>query len=72
MTPTDILPLLTGPAAAVAVLVWVVWMQRQDIKEMRREREALLKRADSAEEAARTTLAVLSAATGRGDRGRGQ
>jgi hypothetical protein len=47
-------------------------MQRQDIKEMRREREALLKRADSAEEAARTTLAVLSAATGRGDRGRGQ
>ena len=60
MTAADVLPYLTGPVAAVVVLIWVVWMQRQDIKELRAEREALLKRADSAEDAARTSNALIS------------
>jgi hypothetical protein len=60
VTPADIFPYLTGPVAAVVVLIWVVWMQRQDIREMRREREALLRRADSAEDAARTANALIS------------
>ena len=40
MTADAILPYLTGPAAAVVVLVWVVWMQRQDIRDLRRINEA--------------------------------
>ena len=64
MTADAILPYLTGPAAAVVVLVWVVWMQRQDIKDLRRTNEAASKRADSAEEAARSSLEMLRALTG--------
>ena len=59
-----ILPYLTGPAAALVVLVWVVWMQRQDIKDLRRTVKAANKRADSAEEAARSSLDMLRALTG--------
>jgi hypothetical protein len=64
VTVQDILPLLTGPAAAVAVLVWLVWMQRRDLTDLRRALEAERVRADSAEEAARTSLAVISSLTG--------
>ena len=66
MTPTDFLPLLSGPAAAVVILVWMVWMQRQDIKEMRRALDAANARATVADEAARTTLAALNSLAGRG------
>ena len=66
MSPSDILPLISGPAAAVAVLIWVVWMQRQDIKEMRRALDAANTRASVADDAARTTLAALNTLAGRG------
>ncbi len=72
MNPQDILPLLTGPAAALAVLIWVVWMQRQDIKELRKALEAERRRADTGEEAARTTLAVLTHITGQDRNGGGR
>lgn len=64
MTIQDLLPLLTGPVAALVVLVWLVWMQRRDIADMRKALEAERVRADSAEEAARTSLAVISSLTG--------
>jgi hypothetical protein len=64
VTPTTVVPLLTGPVAALVVLIWVVWMLRQDIKDMRRALEAERRRADSAEEAARASLTVISALTG--------
>lgn len=60
MTAADVLPYLTGPVAAVVVLIWVVWMQRKDIEELRATVDAERRRADSAEEAARTTNALLS------------
>ena len=56
--------LLTGPVAALVVLIWVVWMLRSDIKDMRAALEAERRRADSAEEAARASLTVISALTG--------
>jgi hypothetical protein len=59
MQPTDFLPYLSGPAAAVFVLVWVVWMLRRDLAELRKANEADRRRADAAEEAARTTNAIL-------------
>ena len=65
MTADAILPYLTGPAAAVFILLWFVWLQRQDIKEMRRENAALQARADSAEDAARTALATSNTLAGR-------
>jgi hypothetical protein len=65
VTVQDLLPLLTGPVAALVVLVWLVWMQRRDITDLRRALEAERVRADSAEEAARTSLAVISSLTGR-------
>lgn len=61
MQPVDFLPFLSGPAAAVVVLVWVVWMQRRDISELRKTNEADRRRADVAEEAARTTNSLLQA-----------
>ena len=64
MTADAILPYLTNPAAAVVVLVWVVVMLRQDIKDLRHINEAANKRADSAEEAARSSLDMLRALTG--------
>lgn len=60
MSPTDVLPLLTGPAGALAVLIWVVWMQRRDLSEQRRTIEAERKRADAAEEAARTANTLIA------------
>jgi hypothetical protein len=66
MTADVILPYLTGPAAALVILVWVVIMLRQDIKDLRRVNEAANKRADSAEEAARSSLEMLRALTGQG------
>jgi len=56
-----VLPYLTGPAGALAVLLWVVWMQRRDIADLRRANEAERSRADSAEEAARTVRELLTA-----------
>ena len=58
--PAELLPYITGPAAAVVVLMWVVWTQRQDIKELRRTIAAERSRADSAEEAARTVNQLIS------------
>lgn len=66
MSADAILPYLTGPAAAVFILLWFVWLQRQDIKELRRENAALRARADSAEDAARTALATINTLAGRG------
>lgn len=54
------LPYLTGPAGAVAVLLWWVWTQRRDIAELRRTVDAERRRADSAEEAARTANALIA------------
>lgn len=59
MTVSDIVPLLTGPAAALVICVWVIWWLRQDLKELRRANKELVKRADSAEEAARTSNALI-------------
>jgi hypothetical protein len=58
--PANIFPYLTGPAGALAVLIWVVWMQRRDIAELRKIIDAERRRADSAEEAARTTYELLA------------
>lgn len=59
MTVDDILPLLTGPAAALVICVWVIWWLRGDLKDQRRINRELIKRADSAEEAARTANALI-------------
>lgn len=59
MAVTDILPLLTGPAAALFICVWVIWWLRQDLKELRKANKELVKRADSAEEAARASNMLL-------------
>jgi hypothetical protein len=59
--PGQFLALLTGSGGAVVALAWMVWMQRQDIKDMRRENTAANTRASASDEAARTTLAVLQA-----------
>ena len=60
MEITTFLPYLTGPAAAVIVLVWWVWTQRKDLAELRRTVDAERRRADSAEEAARTANALIA------------
>lgn len=60
MEITTLLPYLSGPAGAVIVLVWVVWLQRKDIAELRRTIDAERRRADSAEEAARTSNALIA------------
>jgi hypothetical protein len=59
--PPELIPLLTGPAGAVVVLVWVVIMQRQDIRELRRAVSAQTKRGDAAEEAGRAALSFMTA-----------
>lgn len=53
-------PYLTGPVAALIVLIWVFILQRQDMGDLRKALEDERKRADSAEEAARTMNALLS------------
>ena len=55
-----ILPYLSGPVGAVVVLVWMVWLQRKDIADLRRTIEAERHRADSAEEAARTANQLIA------------
>lgn len=55
-------PYLTGPAAALAILIWWVVLLRKDMADMRKALEDERKRADSAEEAARTMNALLSKA----------
>jgi hypothetical protein len=57
---TAVLPYITGPAGAVAVLIWVVWMLRKDLAELRKIIDAERRRADSAEEAARTSNALIA------------
>lgn len=62
MTAADfanIAPYLTGPVAALAVLLWVVIMLRKDNKDLRQALQDERKRADSAEEAARTMNALI-------------
>lgn len=56
----QIAPYLTGPAGALVVLVCWVIFQRKDIADLRKALEDERKRADSAEEAARTMNALLS------------
>jgi len=68
VSPVDVLPLLTGPVGALAVLIWVVWMQRRDLAEQRRTIEAERKRADVAEEAARTANALIAGLLDKGQR----
>ena len=60
MDPSTVIPYLTGPIGALAVLVWVVWMQRRDIAELRAVIDAERRRADAAEEAARTTNQLIA------------
>lgn len=59
MTPQDIVPLLTGPTAALVICIWVIWWLRGDLKELRKANKELVRRADSAEEAARATNVLL-------------
>ena len=60
MTLTELVPYLTGPAGALIVLAWVVWTQRKDLAELHRTVDAERRRADSAEEAARTSNALIA------------
>lgn len=55
-----LLPYLTGPVGAVAVLIWWVWTLRRDLAEKDRTIAAERRRADSAEEAARTANALIA------------
>lgn len=59
MTVDDIVPLLTGPAAALVICVWVIWWLRGDLKDQRKINRELIKRADAAEVAASTANALL-------------
>ena len=58
--PAAVLPYLTGPAAALAVLIWMVWLQRRDIAELRKIIDAERRRADAAEEAARAVHQLMA------------
>ena len=60
MDPSQLLPYITGPAAGLAVLIWVVYMQRKDITELRKTTDAERSRADAAEEAARVTHQLIA------------
>lgn len=60
MDITQFFPYLTGPIGALVVLIWVVWMQRKDLAELRRTVDAERRRADSAEEAARTSNQLIA------------
>lgn len=60
MEITTVLPYLTGPAGAVIVLVWWVWTLRRDLAELRKTIDAERRRADSAEEAARTANTLIA------------
>ena len=64
----QIAPYLTGPVAALAVLVFWVILMRKDMADMRKALEDERKRADSAEEAARTVNALLSKVLDSGSR----
>lgn len=57
---SQLAPYLTGPVAALAVLiVWLI-LERKDKAELRKALEDERKRANSAEEAARTVNALLT------------
>lgn len=60
----QIAPYLTGPVAALVVLIFWVILMRKDLADMRKAVEDERKRADSAEEAARTVNALLSKVLG--------
>ena len=72
MNPAEILPYLAGPSGAAAVLLLWVWTLRRDITELRRANEALQKRVEAGEEAARSAIAVIGALTGRDANGPGR
>ena len=55
-----VVPYLTGPVGAVCVLIWWVWLQRKDLAELRKIVDAERRRADAAEEAARTANALIA------------
>lgn len=54
------LPYLTGPIGALCVLIWWVWTLRKDVSELRGIVDAERRRADAAEEAARTANALIA------------
>ena len=60
MDITTLLPWLTGPAGAVIALAWWIWTLRRDLAELRKTVDAERRRADSAEEAARTANALIA------------
>ena len=60
MDLAQIAPYLTGPIGALVVLVWWVWTLRRDISELRKTVDAERRRADAAEEAARTANALIA------------
>ena len=70
MDPSQVLPYITGPAGAVAVLIWVVWMQRKDIAELRKTIDAERQRGDASEEAARATYQLVAGVLDRSRGGR--
>jgi hypothetical protein len=57
---SQLAPYLTGPVAALAVLVTWIIAERRDKAELRKALEDERKRADSAEEAARTVNSLLT------------
>lgn len=62
MDVAQLAPYLTGPVAALVVLAWVFVLQRKDMADLRKALEDERRRADSAEEAARTVSALLAKA----------
>ena len=60
MDITQLFPYLTGPIGALVVLIWWVWTLRKDVSELRRTIDAERRRADSAEEAARTANQLIA------------
>jgi hypothetical protein len=66
VTVDQLLPLLTGPVAGLAIAIWMIFMQRSDLKQKDKMIEALQRRADAAEVAASTSNALLSKLIDRG------
>ena len=60
MDATQLFPYLTGPIGALVVLIWWVWTLRKDLAELRGTVDAERRRADAAEEAARTANALIA------------
>ncbi len=68
MTVDQLLPLLTGPVAGLAIAIWMIFMLRSDLKQKDKMIEALQRRADAAEVAASTSNALLTKLIDRGAR----